>query len=750
MAGGDRDQGAEGGVRRGNTAARRVGRVRSDAGGPPLFALPNAGDRRRVGLTLVDARRARMGPSDRSVNLAGPTLTTCFPRDRPPLWKRWTGAQSAGGPDGAARRAPGRGPGPRLQRRRDRLGAALPPHPRPGARGDRRGPDGHDDLVLAGAGRGLHRPLPPASLGALAARPRLALPAGERAGRAGPAGGAGPSSRPLRRVRLPHRSWGRGRRLPRPPRRGLRRARGVAARARRPGARPPLRRPRLGHRPRRRRARRARLRGQERLPAHPRGGLLRAPRRGAPLPATAVLGAVAARLRQLPRLSPGVPDRRHHRPGGDRLPALHQLPDHRAPRRHPRRDAPADRHLGVRLRPLPGGVPGELPARPRRARPGRAGDGRRAGAPPRSRRLPRARRGGVPTPLPAHRGVAHRPRRAGAERRHRPRQRGRPRRSPPAAAGGGRRPRSGGAGGGGLGDHPARERLTGTIPAMQGLDRRLAERTLELVDIASESGDEARILEHVAGVLAGVDGGVHADADGLLLVPPRSGRSLVVLAGHLDTVPAQGNRPGHVEDGAIVGLGASDMKGACAVILELALWADRARPQRAVDLGFLLFGREELPSDRSALRPLLARLPMLGETALAVVMEPTDNTLQVGCLGNLTAEVRFTGRSAHSARPWLGVNAVHAAVQGLAGIAALPPQPVVIQGLEYREVVSVVRISAGIADNVIPDLATCRINYRYAPDRTPAAADARLRALLPGAELRVLSNSCPAPVVADP
>ena len=260
---------------------------------------------------------------------------------------------------------------------------------------------------------------------------------------------------------------------------------------------------------------------------------------------------------------------------------------------------------------------------------------------------------------------------------------------------------------------------------MQGLDRRLAERTLELVDIASESGDEARILEHVAGVLAGVDGGVHADADGLLLVPPRSGRSLVVLAGHLDTVPAQGNRPGHVEDGAIVGLGASDMKGACAVILELALWADRARPQRAVDLGFLLFGREELPSDRSALRPLLARLPVLGETALAVVMEPTDNTLQVGCLGNLTAEVRFAGRSAHSARPWLGVNAIHAAVNGLAAVAALPPRPVVIQGLEYREVVSVVRISAGIADNVISDLAICRINYRYAPDRTPAEAETR-------------------------
>jgi succinyl-diaminopimelate desuccinylase len=285
---------------------------------------------------------------------------------------------------------------------------------------------------------------------------------------------------------------------------------------------------------------------------------------------------------------------------------------------------------------------------------------------------------------------------------------------------------------------------------MHGLDRRLAERTLELVDIASESGDEAGILEHVASALAGAEGELHADGDGLLLLPPRSGLPLVLLAGHLDTVPAQGNRPGRREDGAVVGLGASDMKGACAVIIELALWADRARPRRAVDLGFLLFGREELPTDQSALRPLLGRLPALGETELAVVMEPTDNTLQVGCLGNLTAEVRFAGRSAHSARPWLGVNAVHAAIAGLAQVAAQPPCPVVIQGLEYREVVSVVRISAGIADNVIPDLATCRINFRYAPDRTPEGAEARIRELVGDAgELRVVSNSGPAPVVAD-
>jgi succinyl-diaminopimelate desuccinylase len=287
------------------------------------------------------------------------------------------------------------------------------------------------------------------------------------------------------------------------------------------------------------------------------------------------------------------------------------------------------------------------------------------------------------------------------------------------------------------------------LAAPADLEQRLAERTLELVDIASVSGDEAAILEHVASVLAGIEAEAHADSDGLLLVPPRSGRPLVILAGHLDTVPAQGNLPGHREEGAVVGLGASDMKGACAVMIELALWADGSRPPRAVDLGYLFFGREELPADRSALRPLLGRLPVLGEADLAVVMEPTDNSLQVGCLGNLTAEVRFAGRSAHSARPWLGINAVHAAVEGLAGIAALPPQPVVIQGLEFREVVSVVRIEAGIADNVIPDLAISRINYRYAPNRSPAEAEARLRELVPNGELRVLGNSAPAPVVAD-
>jgi succinyl-diaminopimelate desuccinylase len=285
--------------------------------------------------------------------------------------------------------------------------------------------------------------------------------------------------------------------------------------------------------------------------------------------------------------------------------------------------------------------------------------------------------------------------------------------------------------------------------APAGLDRRLAGRTLELVDIPSVSGDERAILDHVSGVLAGVEGQLHADADGLLLLLPRRGRPLVLLAGHLDTVPTQGNLPGRREGDAIVGLGASDMKGACAVMIELALWAAAERPRLAVDLGFLFFGREELPADRSALRPLLARLPVLGEADLAVVMEPTDNALQVGCLGNLTAEVRFTGRSAHSARPWFGVNAVHAAVAGLAGVAALPPQPVVIQGLEFREVVSVVRIQAGIADNVVPDVATCRLNYRYAPGRDPAAAEARLRELVPGGELSVVGNSPPAPVVAD-
>ncbi len=275
------------------------------------------------------------------------------------------------------------------------------------------------------------------------------------------------------------------------------------------------------------------------------------------------------------------------------------------------------------------------------------------------------------------------------------------------------------------------------------LGERLAARTLELVDIASESGSEADISAHVLAVLQA--GGVAArDAGDTCVVAPGSSR--VVLAGHLDTVPAQGNIPGRREEDTVIGLGASDMKGADAVIVELLL---AGAPATGV-----FFGREELPLAQSTLTPLLAREPSLREAQLAIAMEPTSNALQAGCLGNINATWTITGVSAHSARPWQGENAIERAAAAITHLSDLaPPELWVLEGLEFTEVVSITRITGGIADNVIPDRVDCHVNYRYAPGRSAADAEAHLRELCSGdaMSLEITSNAPSAPVaVSEP
>jgi succinyl-diaminopimelate desuccinylase len=230
---------------------------------------------------------------------------------------------------------------------------------------------------------------------------------------------------------------------------------------------------------------------------------------------------------------------------------------------------------------------------------------------------------------------------------------------------------------------------------------------------------------------------VHDDGESVLYAK-RSGKPLVLLAGHTDTVPAQGNLPGRIEDGAVHGLGASDMKGGLAVMIELAGWA--AGAELAYDLALLFFPREELGPADNPLPAVFAAAPLVDEAALVICLEPTDNTLQLGCLGNLSARLVFEGRAAHSARPWLGVNAVKVAVEGLKEIVELEPRDVLIEGLLFREVLSVTEIHGGIATNVIPARVECTLNFRYAPDRTPAEAEARVRELV-GRDVEVVQNS---------
>jgi succinyl-diaminopimelate desuccinylase len=274
----------------------------------------------------------------------------------------------------------------------------------------------------------------------------------------------------------------------------------------------------------------------------------------------------------------------------------------------------------------------------------------------------------------------------------------------------------------------------------------LARRTLELVDIPSTSRDEARIIEHVRHTVTlpltyGTD-------EALLFATPRTGRPLVLLAGHLDTVPPQGNLPGAVDDGGVVGLGASDMKGGLAVMVELADWAASEPAALGCDLGFLFFVREELPAEESALPRVFADASVVLESDLVVMLEPTDNAIHAGCLGNLNATVVFRGESAHSARPWQGVNAIDLAVQGLASVMGCPPLEVEVGGLTFVEVLSATRIAGGIADNVVPDRVEVRLNYRYAPNRTSEEAEARVRELV-AADVEITSNSPPARPATD-
>jgi succinyl-diaminopimelate desuccinylase len=261
--------------------------------------------------------------------------------------------------------------------------------------------------------------------------------------------------------------------------------------------------------------------------------------------------------------------------------------------------------------------------------------------------------------------------------------------------------------------------------------RVLDETLLWLCSIASPIGEERALCDAVEARLAALPlpAFVRRHGDSIVVPVTRgTGGPRVALVGHLDTVRTE-NGPARIEGDRCFGAGASDMKSGLAVMIALAETLDLAALR--CDLTLVFYAREEGPFAENELGPVLERDPELCQADLAVCMEPSDDKLHLGCMGSIHATVTFEGRTAHSARPWEGENAITKAAEFLVEMRALAPRESVIEGLTYRSVTTVTQAhDGGRGRNVVPDRFVLNVNHRFAPDRTLDEAVASLRALV--------------------
>ncbi|MCW2600478.1 MAG: succinyl-diaminopimelate desuccinylase [Frankiales bacterium] len=262
--------------------------------------------------------------------------------------------------------------------------------------------------------------------------------------------------------------------------------------------------------------------------------------------------------------------------------------------------------------------------------------------------------------------------------------------------------------------------------------------TAALVDVESVSGDEARLAGLVEEALQAVPH-LTVDRDGNNVVArTQLGRDRrVLLAGHLDTVPTADNLPSRRDADLLYGCGTSDMKSGDAVLLHLA--ATLASP--AYDLTFVLYDNEEVAAEKNGLKGLVEAHREWLDADLAILMEPTDGKVEAGCQGTLRVDIPLTGKRAHSARSWLGVNAIHAAAPVLQTLKGYVARDVEIDGCVYREGLQAVRIGGGLAGNVVPDSCVVTVNFRFAPDRSQEQALQHVREVFEGYDVSLTDSS---------
>ncbi|WP_206795635.1 succinyl-diaminopimelate desuccinylase [Amycolatopsis sp. MtRt-6] len=267
--------------------------------------------------------------------------------------------------------------------------------------------------------------------------------------------------------------------------------------------------------------------------------------------------------------------------------------------------------------------------------------------------------------------------------------------------------------------------------------------TAALVDIFSVSGAEAEIATAVQEALGKQAPHLEVVRNGdAVLARTNLGRaSRVVLAGHLDTVPENGNFPsrreGTGDEEVLHGLGTVDMKGGDAVFLHLAA----TLPSPKHDVTFVFYDNEEVEAVKNGLGRIERELPEWLAGDLAIVGEPSNGVIEAGCQGTMRVELRLTGKRAHTARAWMGENAIHALAEPLRRLVEYTPRIVDIDGLTYREGLQAISIGGGVAGNVVPDEAVLTVNHRFAPDRDPAAAEQHLREVFDGFDLSVVDRS---------
>jgi len=277
--------------------------------------------------------------------------------------------------------------------------------------------------------------------------------------------------------------------------------------------------------------------------------------------------------------------------------------------------------------------------------------------------------------------------------------------------------------------------------------------TSALIGMPSESRHEQQLADAVQSALQSLPHLAVERIGNSVVARTQLGRQeRVIIAGHLDTVPSSGNDFGivvaagsaapvadasggvEVTEERLYGLGACDMKGGVAVALRLA--HDVLEPTR--DVTYVFYEGEEIEASANGLKHIAENRPELLRADFAILMEPSNAMVEAGCQGTMRVEVTTTGRRAHTARAWMGVNAIHATAEILARLNDYQPRRPVIDGLEYREGLQAVAISGGVAGNVVPDAACVTVNHRFAPDRSAAEAEAHLRELFSGFEVTVV------------